>query len=270
MSIQTHPLTLSDRRFPAPTATRRQLLPGSLAILATGLVLYWIVWKALVATGDPLYLPALFVVGAATTPAAFAVYVSRLAGPVRVSTRAVALYALWGGVVGTVVAGVLETGTARVLGGVPTPFVGLFEESAKLLLPLAVVPFVRYLRHRESDGLLIGVAIGVGFAVLETMGYAFVTLLQSQGNLAAMDHLLIERGILAPAGHAAWTGLAVAALWRFGLQRTVRSFLGSVGTFALVVALHATWDAVSAWWWYAGLAAISLGLLHVRLWRAHR
>ncbi|GIJ46854.1 hypothetical protein Val02_37400 [Virgisporangium aliadipatigenens] len=244
--------------------------PQILGVLATGLVLYWIVWKALVATGDPLYLPALFVVGAATTPLAFAVYVSRLAGPVRVSARAVALYALWGGVVGTVVAGVLETGTARVLGGVPTPFVGLFEESAKLLLPLAVVPFVRYLRHRESDGLLIGVAIGVGFAVLETMGYAFVTLLQSHGNLAAMDHLLIERGILAPAGHAAWTGLAVAALWRFGLQRTVRSFLGFAGTFALVVALHATWDAVHAWWWYAGLAAISLGLLHLRLWRAHR
>jgi len=239
-----------------------------LPVLATGIVLYWIVWRALVATGDPLYLPALFVVGAATTPAAFAVYVSRLVGPVRLSARAVGLYALWGGVVGTVVAGVLETGTARVLGGVPTPFVGLFEESAKLLLPLAVVPFARYLGHRERDGLLIGVAIGVGFAVLETMGYAFVTLVQSQGNLAAMDHLLLVRGVLAPAGHAAWTGLAVAALWRFGLRRTVRSFLGFVGTFALVVALHAGWDAVAAWWWYAGLAAISLGLLHARLWRA--
>jgi hypothetical protein len=37
-----------------------------------------------------------------------------------------------------------------------------------------------------------------------------------------------------------------------------------------VVILHATWDAVGAWWWYLGLAAVSLGLLHRRLWRLHR
>lgn len=245
-------------------------LPATLAVLATGLALYYLVYRALLATGDILYLPALFVVGATTTPAAFAVYMSRLAGPIRVSARALGLFALWGGVVGTVVAGILETDTARILGGLPTPIIGIVEESAKLLLPLAVVPFARRLGHTAADGLAIGVAIGVGFASLETMGYAFAVLLQSHGNLHAMDQLLLMRGLLAPAGHAAWTGLAAAALWRVGLNRTGRSLLAFAGTFLGVVTMHAIWDTVDSTWAYLALAVLSLGLLHRSLHRAVR
>jgi protease PrsW len=255
-------------RSPRPAWYR--LVPTSLAVLITGLTLYLIVYETLVYTGDPLFIPALILVGASTIPAAFAVYVSHLTGATRVSARTLALCALWGGVLGAVVAGVVETGTARALGGLPTPLVGMIEESAKLLVPLAVLLFARHLRHREADGLLIGVAVGVAFAVLETMGYAFVTLLQTRGNLHAMDQLLLVRGLLAPAGHAAWTGLAAAALWRVGIRRTARSAIGFLVTVGLVVALHTTWDSTSGWPWYLGLAAVSLGLLHLRLWRIRR
>ena len=280
MSIDTAPLLYTTPTTavapvwpPAPAkkrVPRRYLraLPATLAVLASGLALYYLVYRALLATGDILYLPALFVVGATTTPAAFAVYMSRLAGPIRVNARALGLFALWGGVVGTVVAGVLETDTARVLGGLPTPVIGVIEESAKLLLPLAVVPFARRLGHTAADGLAIGVAIGVGFASLETMGYAFAVLLQSHGNLHAMDQLLLMRGLLAPAGHAAWTGLAAAALWRAGLNRTGRSLLAFAGTFLGVVTMHAVWDTVGSTWAYLALAVLSLGLLHRSLRRA--
>ena len=192
---------------------------------------------------------------------------SRLAGATSISSRMLALSALWGGVLGAVIAGVLESDTVRVLGGLPAPFIGLIEESAKLIVPLALLLFVKRLRRSEADGLLVGVAVGVTFAVLETMGYAFVALIQTQGNLHAMDQLLLVRGLLAPAGHAAWTGLAAAAIWRVAIRRTVRSVFGFLATFALVVALHTTWDSITAWPWYLALAAVSLGLLHLRLWR---
>jgi RsiW-degrading membrane proteinase PrsW (M82 family) len=260
---------VTDFRRPRPPWYRR-LLPMTLGALATGVLLYLIVYAALVDTGDPLYIPALILVGASTVPAAFAVYVSRIAGTIRASAGMVAMCAVWGGVLGAVIAGVLETDSARLLGGLPTPVIGVVEESAKLLVPLAVLVLVRRVRHSEADGLLIGVAVGVAFAVLETMGYAFVTLLQSRGNLQAMDQLLLMRGLLAPAGHAAWTGLAAAALWRVNIRRTVRSALGFLATYAAVITLHAAWDASTSWWWYVGLAAVSLGLLHLRLWRIRR
>lgn len=38
-------------------------------------------------------------------------------------------------------------------------------------------------RGDPADGLLVGVAVGWGFAVLETVGYGFVSLLASAGGL---------------------------------------------------------------------------------------
>jgi protease PrsW len=251
-------------RRPVPRAWWRRWLPSWFLVLLTGMVLFGLVDQALVGTGDPLYLPGLILIGSLTVPAAFAVYVSQLkiVGPV--PARVLALSALWGGVLGTVIAGVLETDTARTLGWLPTPLIGLIEESAKLVVPLGVLLVGRRLR-RETTGLSVGVAVGVGFAVLETMGYALVTLVASQGSVAAMDAVLLQRALLTSVGHAAWTGLAAAALWRLRIQHTGRALLGFTATFVLVVTLHAIWDAAPGGLWYAGLAVLSLGLLLARL-----
>ena len=58
--------------------------------------------------------------------------------------------------------------------------------------------FVRIVRYRkQADGLLIGVAAGAGFAALETMGYAFTTLIKSGGDIPdTVDILLLLRGFL--------------------------------------------------------------------------
>ena len=68
------------------------------------------------------------------------------------------------------------------------------------------MPLVFYFigRYRsEASGILLRVASAMGFAALETMGYAFVTLLASRGNLALLDEVLLVRGLASPAGHAA-------------------------------------------------------------------
>jgi hypothetical protein len=58
--------------------------------------------------------------------------------------------------------------------------VGLIEEAAKLIAPVAIVLYTRQ-RHL-ADGLLIGMASGAGFAALENMGDDLVVLLQSHGT----------------------------------------------------------------------------------------
>ena len=84
----------------------------------------------------------------------------------------------------------------RHLGTLPMIAVGLIEETAKLMLPALLLLLGRY--RRPADGLLIGVASGAGFAVLETMGYGFVVLIISHGNLSAVDGVLMTRGTAQP------------------------------------------------------------------------
>lgn len=252
---------------PRPSRWRR-LLPPWLLVLGTGLVLYFIDYAALLLTRNIMYVPSLIAVGALTVPAAFLVYVSRAARASEVPPWGFTMCALWGGVLGTVIAGIVELDTLHILGALPAPLIGLIEESVKLAVPVVVFATVRRYRGREINGLVIGVSVGMGFAVFETMGYGFAGLLASRGNVAVVDHLLLLRGLLAPAGHIAWTGLACAALWRAGIRGAPRAVLGFVATFVLVVALHALWDGVGTWWAYLGIAVVGLGLLGRRIRRA--
>jgi RsiW-degrading membrane proteinase PrsW (M82 family) len=149
----------------------------------------------------------------------------------------------------------------------PVLGVGLIEEAAKLIVPFVLVLVLRRDRH-AADGLLIGVASGAGFAVLETMGYAFVVLIQSHGNIAVVQAVLFERGVLSPAAHMAWTGLAAAALWRAAIEHWRPRALGEFAVvFLVVVALHTAWDAAPTIW-VDGIVAV--GSLVLLAWTTHR
>jgi RsiW-degrading membrane proteinase PrsW (M82 family) len=117
-------------------------------------------------------------------------------------------------------------------------------------------------RQRDpSDGLVIGVASGMGFAALETMGYAFTALLASKGNIGAVEQTLFVRGLMAPAGHTAWTGLTCGALFALAARPTGRRFLAFVATFVGAVTLHTLWDSIGSMLGYVGLGIISIGWL---------
>jgi RsiW-degrading membrane proteinase PrsW (M82 family) len=252
-----------------PTSRRMVLLRrwSWLPVLAVGAVLYELVRLTLEGTGDPLFVPTLILLGAAVIPVAFVAFISGRNLSFGVGGWAVGLTALLGGVVGVLVAGAVEYQTARSLGAVPPPVVGLVEEFAKLLVPAAVLLLLRRTR-RPADGLLLGVACGAGFAVLETMGYALVALVGSGGNLSVVNDLLLDRGLLSPAAHMAWTGLAAAALWRAATEHwRARAVVRFLVVYLLVAALHAAWDSTVSAWAHAGLAVVSLGLL---LWTARR
>ena len=234
-------------------------------VLVVGVALYESVRGAVFATRNPNLLPALILLGAAVVPAAFTAFVAGRRLVFDLGGGLVALTALVGGVIGVVAAGFLEYRTLRTLGVVPLLAVGVIEEAAKLIVPAAIVLFWRRYRH-PADGLLLGVACGAGFAVLETMGYAFVALIQSSGDLAVVQQVLFLRGVLSPAAHMAWTGLTAAALFTAAAEKwSTRSLLRFVVVFVVVAGLHALWDALAAKSWVPDLAvaAVSLGLLTV-------
>lgn len=242
---------------PRPRARRWAWLP----VLVVGCGLLLAVQRALAVTGNPNLVPSLLVLSALLIPVTFVLYVDGRNPAYDLPLSALLICALLGGVLGTALASVWEYDTLQQLGGLPTVSIGLIEETAKLMVPVAMLIFTRY-RSNPADGLLIGVAVGMGFAVLETLGYGFVTVLSTRGDLVAAEGLLLLRGVLSPAGHAAWTGLVASALWWTHAQRWRPGALaGLVGTFLLVVVLHATWDASKTWYGYLIVGAISFVLL---------
>jgi RsiW-degrading membrane proteinase PrsW (M82 family) len=210
-------------------------------IFISGLVLLYLVERTLLATSDPNYVPSVILLGAFLVPVTFVTYLYERLPNWDVPLPALAVCFLWGGVLGTVVAGTLEYDAIRALGFLPKLLIGLIEESAKLIVPLGFYFLGRY--RSEAAGIVLGVTTAAGFAGLETMGYGFVTLLQSRGNLGVLDEVLLVRGLTSPAGHMAWTGLVCAVLWRERLKAGHAAFNWRVlGAFLTAVVLHALWD----------------------------
>ena len=213
-------------------------------VLAGGLILLYLLERTLLATRSLTYVPSVLLLGAFLVPVAFVTYLYERLPEWKVPLPPLAVCFVWGGVLGTVVAGTLEYDLLRGLGALALLGIGLFEEGAKLIFPLIFYFLGRY--RSEGAGILLGASTAMGFAALETMGYGFMSLLQSGGNLAMLDEVLLARGLTSPAGHAAWTGLVCAVLWRERL-RTGHAVLNGkvVGAFATAVVLHALWDGFS-------------------------
>jgi protease PrsW len=214
---------------------------GWLRVFVGGLVLLFLVERTLVATSNPNFFPSVILLGAFLVPVTILAYLYETFADWEVPLPALAVCFMWGGALGTVIAGTLEYDLARSLGFLPKLLVGLIEESAKLVVPLAFYFLGRY--RSEAAGIVLGVATAAGFAGLETMGYGFVALLQSKANLGLLDEVLILRGLTSPAGHLAWTGLVAAVLWRERLRAGRPTVNGRVlVAFLTAVVLHALWD----------------------------
>lgn len=212
-----------------------------LQILVVGIILFIVTEEALLITGNPNYFPTVLLLGSFLIPVVFVTYFYEHVRHREISLPLLTTCFVVGGVIGTVTGGILEYNTLRGLGILSLFGVGLIEESVKLIFPAIVYLGWRY-RH-EADGLLFGIAVGMGFAALETMGYGMVYLIQSGGDVGGLQQLLILRGFLSPAGHAAWTGFVCAILWREREKRgKITINMPVIGAFALAIILHSLWD----------------------------
>lgn len=122
--------------------------------------------------------------------------------------------------------------------------IGVVEEIGKLIIVYYTISRLR--TCHILTGLLIGSAVGAGFAAFESAGYAFNFLLDDEGGLYTLFDVIVLRGILAPGGHVAWAAITGAAIvMTKGNRRLSTDILTSgkfLKLFAIPVVLHSIWD----------------------------
>lgn len=137
--------------------------------------------------------------------------------------------------------------------------IGIVEETAAALaLVLTSHGVARQLPHR-LHGLLVGLAVGVGFASVETLTYGVraanqgMQLANMGAALSFANAVLLARVLLVPLGYVAWAGMLGAVLWRErnvwqqhlpgqpAVRRRLRAVLNGLLAFVGVVALNILW-----------------------------
>ncbi len=121
--------------------------------------------------------------------------------------------------------------------------VGVIEEVAKAAI-VALFLFKSKKSNYILDGLLIGAAVGAGFAAFETAGY--ILKFGLQGGDAAMLNIIKVRGFLAPGGHVAWAAIEGAALMYVkGFEKLDKKHLNDKRFLLMClipIILHGIWD----------------------------
>jgi RsiW-degrading membrane proteinase PrsW (M82 family) len=217
---------------------------GWLRVLVGGLVVYFAGMFVLILTGNPNLFPTVVMIGNFLMPVTFVAFLYERRHWSRLSLPTTALSFFYGGVWGVMAASLLEPIFIRQIDFGNMFVVGLIEEFAKIL---GVLFIARRWRHNsEMDGLILGAAAGMGFAALESTGYAFTAFLSSGGSLTATVTVTLIRGILSPVGHGTWTAILASVLFRESGEKHFRVNLKVIGAYLLVVILHGLWDGMPA------------------------
>ncbi|MBO0819661.1 MAG: PrsW family intramembrane metalloprotease [Nocardiopsaceae bacterium] len=157
----------------------------------------------------------------------------------------------------------LEYVTQPALGATAGEFVSatfgapLVEESLKGAVLVGLLRWRRAEFDGPTDGIVYAAMVGLGFAMLENVGY-YINALDSpvRGGVALLGFTFVLRGVLSPLMHPMFTamtglGVARAARRRRGGGRVVA--IGWLGA----VALHMTWNGLSS----DGVAGVGIGYL---------
>lgn len=217
----------------------RVLLIGLALFIASAVVMFF--------TGNLNLYPTVILIGNFLVPVVFVAFLYDHQHISALSLDTVAISFCVGGILGVLGASILESFLVPVpanptqglsLGGAFV--VGLIEEGCKILV---VMFLARRMPHTsQMDGLLLGGAVGMGFAALESTGYAFTALLLNHGQIEASIIETVIRGLLSPFGHGAWSGILGAVVFRQSSQRHFRITGLVILTYLFVSILHAFWD----------------------------
>ncbi|MEV4146522.1 PrsW family glutamic-type intramembrane protease [Amycolatopsis sp. NPDC049691] len=227
----------------APGSTARRSRPW-LRMFFGGLALWVAAVVITYATQNANLIPTVVLLGSFLVPATFVTWAFQHRHSGEVTGELVFRVFAVGGALGVLGASLLESYLLH-----PSPWlflgVGLIEEAVKLA---ALALLTRHLvRKSGRDGLVLGAAIGFGFAAFESAGYALTAMITTQGlSLADLVSTELLRGLLAPFGHGLWTAILGGVLFSRSTRehflltgRLLAAYLG-------VAVLHALWDSMNS------------------------
>ncbi len=248
-------------------------------VLGISVVLYLAALLALELTRNPNLFPTVVMIGNFMIPVTYVAFFYERRHLSQLTLPTLAQSFIYGGILGVLAASILEPLFIQRLDPLTAFQVGFIEEFAKIL---GVLVIARGIRHDSAmDGLIIGAAAGMGFAALESCGYAFTSFLRSGGSLTAAVHVTLLRGILSPLGHGTWTAILASVLFRESSPHKFHFNRRVIGAYVTVVLLHGLWDGLP--WFLTVLrepnldvfsAEIAIGVMGVyilmRRWREAR
>ncbi|UBU18910.1 PrsW family intramembrane metalloprotease [Nonomuraea gerenzanensis] len=227
------------RHFREPEPARSG--PSWVRIFLGGLALWVATVVVTFVTGNANLVPTIILVGSFLVPVTFVAFAFRHADAVITAQRIFAAF-VYGGVLGVLGASILESALLTHLSGWGYLAIGAIEEGVKLAVLWLLAR--RLPCYTARDGMVLGAAVGFGFAAFESAGYAFNALFTS-GGLSLLDLVETEalRAVLAPVGHGLWTALLGGVLFATAARARGGRLLPLLGWYAVVVLLHALWDA---------------------------
>lgn len=211
-------------------------------ILLVGLVLWAFTVVVTALSHDVVTLASSMVMGSFLVPiAALTWWITRLGDDYQEVLPRVVLGFLAGGTFSLTFSVLLDYSFHQRSQLVLLPIVAFCETLAQaLVIAILARTCVSFnLRH----GMVIGAAVGFGFAAFETLGISMTILARhgAAGYGGVIAENLVLRDLLVPFSHGLWMSLIGGAIWiaRSGGKWISRAV---IGYFAVVVVLHTIWD----------------------------
>ena len=214
-------------------------------LLAASAILAFILYEGFNMFQNIKLIPGLIFVGSFAVPMSTLVFFLEMNVPRNISIFRIIQLLFVGGVASIIVALIFFNRLDFFSSFLGASAAGIIEESAKLLIvALLLGRTTRY--HWILNGLLLGAAIGTGFAAFESSGYAFEAMLRADNVDVGVANIVL-RGINAPFTHIVWTANSAAALWLVKGNRPFTWDMLKAPAFLRVfissVLIHMCWDA---------------------------
>jgi len=214
-------------------------------VLLIGVALWIATVGAAFFTGNILVLPSIVLLGGFLVPVTAVVwYLDHDPSPA-LSPRRIVTAFIVAGVLGILVASLLEFWLVYGPGPLGMLKVGFIEELVKGVAVVLVALGLRSFTTR--DGMVLGATVGFGFAALESSGYALASLFVVQGqhlylSLSSVVFTELVRGVLAPFGHGLWTAILGGVIFHAARKGHLRLAWSVVVAYLGVAIMHAAFD----------------------------
>jgi RsiW-degrading membrane proteinase PrsW (M82 family) len=215
------------------------------AILLIGLALWGAAVGTMFVTQNIILLPTIVLLGSFLVPLTAIAWYLDHDGSMALSPRRILSAFVIAGVLGLIVASLLEFWLVYGPGPIGMLKVGFIEEFVK---GAAIILLALGLRtYATRDGMVLGATVGFGFAALETSGYALASLFVVQGgqlvlSLQSVVFTELVRGVLAPFGHGLWSAILGGVIFHAVRHGRVRLIWSALIAYIAVSLLHAAFD----------------------------